>query len=116
VGAVVRWHSDDAGWLRLMNSQGVQSYVTVVGHEMIVVAKGVFSSRAQGDSEPPVFYYDSFGIRHVRFLGKRGIEVFNSDRTAEWVEFGAHAGGETRILKYRVFGLAMDIMAARHGR
>lgn len=33
--------------------------------------------------------------------------VINTDFKAGWVEFGAHAGGKTAVLRYRVLGRAL---------
>ena len=109
---VVAWHSIDSGWLKVMNSPRAQAEVYARALEMNTLAGSVFISRSHHDSQPPEIYLKSFGVRRIRFLGKKGWEAYNHDRTAEWVEFGAHAGGKTPILKYRCYGVAMDIMNA----
>lgn len=53
-------------------------------------------------------YLDSFQIvkRGKNFL------VTNSDDTAFWVEFGAHADGKTAILGYAPLRRAIDVVAS----
>src|SRR5690554_2228926 len=38
--------------------------------------------------------------------------LINTDRSAMWVEFGAHAGGETPVLRYKPLTRALDIVSA----
>lgn len=113
---LVTWKSDDAGWQRLINSQKVQAFVETASLVMIEIAKGLFQERSKHESEPPVLYYYSFKIRRTRRIANgllvKAREVANTDRTAEWVEFGAHAGGTTPVLRYRIFGRTLDVMEA----
>jgi hypothetical protein len=37
-----------------------------------------------------------------------GVVLTNTDPKANWVEFGAHAGGKTPVLNYRPLTTAMD--------
>ena len=116
------WKNDPDGWQKILDGAKVQADLAVVAEQLNEVAKGVFLSQSEGDSEAPVYYVQSFNVRRVRHTptpnplyqeGKRGVAASNNDRTAEWVEFGAHAGGKTPVLKYRVFGKAMDILHSR---
>jgi hypothetical protein len=113
-GAVHGWIKDnETGELEMLNSPRVQVAVQLKGEEFIETAKGVFEAQSRHDSRPPEFYVERFSIQHALHEAVRAIEVWNHDPTAEWVEFGAHAGGEERILRYRVFGRTSDIMEAR---
>lgn len=38
--------------------------------------------------------------------------LINTDRSAMWVEFGAHAGGETPVLRYKPLTRALEIVSA----
>lgn len=40
----------------------------------------------------------------------------NEDEAAMWVEFGAHAGGQTPVLKYKPLTTALDILESRVGQ
>lgn len=104
---------DYPGYNVLLNSPLVQFRLEALGEEFIQVAKGVFQAHDKGEDTLPVTYNNSFGIRHVHRLLIEAIQVYNDDPTAEWVEFGAHAGGKTRVLRYRVFGRTADILEAR---
>jgi len=106
----VVWKSDEAGWLRLINSDGISAFTMLKAAEINKQAAAVFEANSKHDSEAPVFYLQSFHLRRSRKDGIRGWEAYNDDPTAEWVEFGAHAGGKTPVLKYRCYGIAMDIM------
>jgi hypothetical protein len=113
-GAVHGWIKDnDTGQIEMLNSPRVQAAVQLKGEEFIETAKGVFESQSRHDSRPPEFYVERFSIQHALHEVVRAIEVWNHDPTAEWVEFGSHAGGKTNILRYRVFGRTSDILEAR---
>lgn len=99
----------------IMNGPLTQLALRALGEEFISVAKGVFDIHSKHQSDPPILYNNSFGIREVHRLLVEAIQVYNDDPTAEWVEFGSHAGEDhqTRILRYRVFGRTADILEAR---
>ena len=104
---------NETGQLEIMNGIRAQAAVRLKGDQFVEVAKGVFEAHSKHESTPPVEYLEHFGVREHHFGAVLGIQVYNDDRTAEWVEFGAHAGGKTRVLRYRVFGRTEDIMGAR---
>lgn len=71
-------------------------------------ARQWFVLLSRGESQPPIFYVSSFKVRRV-FNGRRFVwQAYNDDPTALWVEFGAHAGGKTPILRYRPYGKALE--------
>lgn len=99
---------------KMLNSIEVQARLEEVGLEFIEIGKGIYevqSHHDQLDLSPE--YNESWGIRRVYHFLIKSIEVYNSDVTAEWVEYGAHAGGKTRILKYRVMGRTADFLESR---
>ena len=113
-GQVHGWIKDnETGEIEMLNSPKVQFAVRLKGEEFIETAKGVFEAQSRHDSEPPYLYLFRFSIKEALHGIVKAIEVWNDDPTAEWVEFGSHAGGETKILRYRVFGRTSDIMEAR---
>lgn len=59
------------------------------------------------NTSPPK-YVESFVVRKVG----RNWRLVNEDPGAVWVEFGAHAGGVTPILKYAVMREALDRLEA----
>lgn len=99
---------NEFGQTEIMNLPAVAFLLEAKGQHAIAVMKTVFAAHSRHESTPPTLYPEHFGIRKTRRLLVQAIEVYNDDRTAEWVEFGAHAGGETPVLKYRVFGRAFD--------
>jgi len=97
--------------LKLEDTDEVHLALTLLGHEMIEIAKGIFDASSKHDPEDLAPHYnESWEIKHVYRRLVRGIQVYNSDSTAEWVEFGSHAGGKTRVLRYRVMGRAADVL------
>ena len=94
------------------NSPRYDAYVATIGAKYIEEAKAIFrrrrktSQRNRSETSPPA-YIESFFVRKV---GKDWW-FGNSDPGALWVEFGAHAGGKTFVLKYRPLGLALDAIA-----
>lgn len=103
----------DIGQHQLLNSPQVQLALRALGEEFIAVAKTIFIASSKREDRLPTLYLDSFGIREVHHLLVEAIEIYNDDPTAEWVEFGSHAHGETKVLRYRVFGRTADIMEAK---
>lgn len=53
-------------------------------------------------------YVSSFEV----YRSGRSYIVTNTDDTAFWVEFGAHAGGKTAILGYAPLRRAVDIVSS----
>lgn len=80
--------------------------------EMKNLANNIFDlqERQRGVVEspttPPV-YKDSWTVEKQAGLK---LILINEDSGAMWVEFGAHAGGKTKVLGYRPLGKAMDLM------
>lgn len=89
--------------------------------EILEEAKRIFNIQQRHDNEwrtsetTPPKYIQSFRLRRVRNLrAGPGYRVINDDPGALWVEFGAHAGGKTFVLKYRPLGRALTIVGGRH--
>jgi hypothetical protein len=99
--------------LKILNAPRVQLSLHKLGHDMIEVAQLIYEASSKHDAEDLTpDYNESFSVEEIGTAVK-GIRVVNNDRTAEWVEFGAHAGGKTAVLKYRVLGRAADVMEAK---
>lgn len=103
------------GQLEILNGPRCQIALRELGEEFIRVAKGIFDASSKHEDTLPTLYNESFGIREIHHLLVEAIEIYNDDPTAEWVEFGSHAGEDhqTRVLRYRVFGRTADILEAR---
>ena len=98
---------------KLLNSAGLQFALHAKGHEFIQIAQAIFNAESVHDPEDLTpTYNESWEIRDIHRLLVKAIQVWNTDPTAEWVEFGAHAGGKTRVLRYRVMGRTADILEA----
>lgn len=77
------------------------------------VAISTFNARQRRDNEArtsettPPKYVESFEIH------QDGLTTIltNQDPAAMWVEFGAHAGGETPVLKYKPMTTALEVVA-----
>lgn len=102
----------DTAILKLVNSQEMAVLLNLTGQHFIETARAVFFSFSKHEDTPPIEYPNSFKLKRVRQGLIRGVRISNTDPTAEWVEFGAHAGGTTPVLKYRVFGRTADILEA----
>lgn len=104
------------GWQEvILNSRQVQTEVYKTGERFITKAIALYESVDKEEDTPPILYSAHFGIRVVARALVEAIQVYNDDPTAEWVEFGAHAGGKTRVLRYRIFGHTADAMEAEAG-
>lgn len=96
----------------IKNSPEVLAVMQKNAVEMVALAKAAFL--AQQIPNEPTFplYVNSFYIDHVFEAGEQRIHVGNNDPVSGLVEFGAHAGGITPVLRYRPFGRAVAIMIA----
>lgn len=108
---------DDPVKMNLMlNDPDPQALLQLTGEEMITVCIALYEGSTKNDPEDlSKDYPRSFSLKETSHDLIRAIRVNNSDYTAEWVEFGAHAGGKTRILGYRVMGRAADVLESRGG-
>lgn len=90
----------------LYRSNEVDRFVKKTAQKIIRNARIIFLSQVKhthGVTIPP--YADSFKLNRLR----RGVwQVLNTDPAALWIEFGAHAGGKTKVLAYRPLGKAVD--------
>lgn len=99
----------------LRTSPGVQQYAEEVCDDIISEAKAVFIAKEKKGNEEltsetsPPKYLASFGKRREE---DRWV-VYNDDPGAVFVEFGAHAGGKTPVLKYAPMRTALDIVVQR---
>lgn len=106
---------DDANAdLKLLNHPDLYVHLQEVGLEFIEIAIGVYEARTHHDPEDPApEYATSFTLNDIYMGLIHAIEVRNTDQRAEWVEFGAHAGGKTLVLRYKPMTTAADILESR---
>lgn len=74
--------------------------------EMVEIAKSIYLSERQLPD-----HNDYLGSFEIKRRGKHFI-VTNTDDTAFWVEFGAHAGGKTEVLGYAPLRRSLDTLAS----
>lgn len=103
---------EEAGTKAMMNELPLRLALEEGGHHFVEIARSEFLSRSKHEDTPPVEYATSFEVEQAEKDGVAAVTVANTDRTAEWVEFGSHAGGKTPVLKYRIFGLTADALEA----
>jgi len=100
------------------NSLELQRQTKEEAEKIVETAKQVFIASQRGDNEartsettPPKYLF-SFSVRRIEKPdGTWAYEARNDDPSAVWVEFGAHAGGRTAVLRYRPLARALDIVA-----
>ena len=96
-------------------STGTAEYLEDIARRINEAAAAVFTAEEVKTNEErlsattPPKYLDSFKVVRAEVPGGRfSFLALNDDPGALWVEVGAHAGGRTRVLKYRPYGRAMD--------
>jgi hypothetical protein len=78
------------------------------------VAKQVSTNEGRLSATTPPKYMLSFRTERVKRARSLSWIAKNTDPAAAWVEYGAHAGGRTFVLRYRPYGTALRIMGARY--
>lgn len=107
----VMWDSQELNELLKAKAQEINE----IAADIYLVQK-VKTREVPSKDTPPSRYIDSFKTKRVNMLNSRKSYewiAFNDDPQASWIEFGAHAGGKTLVLKYRPYGRAVDILRAR---
>lgn len=105
---------DPLAYRAMLNGPEPQRLLHDTGEEFIVLCKQIYEVESKHDAEDLTPHYgNSFSLTETSRRLIRAIRVYNTDVTAEWVEYGSHAGGKTRILGYRIMGRAADILEAR---
>lgn len=90
--------------------------VRAIAQELMDTAKVVFLARQRADNESrtseftPPKYINSFQINKLKRLRGVAWEVRNIDPGATLVEYGAHAGGQTFVLRYKPLTVALEII------
>lgn len=96
-----------------VKTSGYHSYAVSRAEALKDAAEAVFKAQEEthnqgrtSETTPPK-YLRSWKIE------REGDDVFltNEDPAAMWVEFGAHAGGETPVLRYKPLTRALEIVA-----
>lgn len=93
----------------------MQAYADAIGEQIIQTARTHFELIQRKDNEwrlsetTPPKYLASF---YKRKVGGVRWRIGNNDPAAVWVEYGAHAGGETFVLAYRPLTTGLVTRAA----
>ena len=100
------------------DSPRLDALVAEKAREGVRLAKEAFELAQRHDNEfrtwrlsetTPPKYIGSFFTRRI----SNGVHQYgNDDPGWVWVEYGAHAGGETEVLDYRPLGKSLDALAA----
>lgn len=90
----------------MLDSSEVHEAVKDAGENLAAAAVGIYL----GERVLPEHndYVTSFKVESEG----RNVVVVNHDDTAFWVEFGAHAGGKTKVLGYAPLRRAIDSASA----
>lgn len=99
------------GFERIANQEGTQKVLERDADKLIEKARFIYLRRAKHPNTVAPFYASSFSKKMTQLKKMKGWRVSNTDPTWIWIEFGAHAGGRTPILKYRPMGRAIDEMS-----
>ena len=98
-------------------SNGTAEQLEDIARRLNEAAAAVFTAEEVKTNEErlsettPPKYIESFKVVRNELPGGRfSFLAVNDDPGALWVEVGAHAGGRTRVLKYRPYGRAMDAL------
>jgi hypothetical protein len=67
---------------------------------MLFLARQIPTNEWRTSETSPPKYVLSFRLQRVKALKHYDWRVVNNDPAAIWVEFGAHAGGRTLVLRY----------------
>lgn len=92
-------------------------YVRELGEKFIALAIADFERQQHHDNEfltsetTPPKYVESFEIEIWAEGSKLKYRFINRDPGAGWVEYGAHAGGKTFVLRYKPMTHALEAMS-----
>ena len=112
---------DSALWRIIETDPRCSELCRAKAHEVMEAAKTVFIAEQRWDNEwrlsetTPPKYLASFKLRKIRRVQGFSWRVINDDPAWHLVEFGAHAGGKTFVLRYRPLARGLDIVGAASG-
>ncbi len=92
------------------------TYMAAKCEEVVEVAKAIFLKAQRSDNEgrtseyTPPKYINSFRTERLRRVRGLAWIIRNTDPGATLVEYGAHAGGTTFVLRYKPMTRAMEIV------
>lgn len=111
-----------AGEKILKDSPKAEAYILKVTRRLKDHAIAIFlsSSKHTNDTIPEGFeghrsierYISQFRVTYHREQLK--ATLYNEDAGWSLIEYGAHAGGKTFVLRYRPMGRALEMLAAEH--
>lgn len=71
----------------------------------------IISNEMDMSQTTPPKYIREFRVRKIQRAKSYSWIALNEDPAAEWVEYGAHAGGRTLVLRYRPYTIALEKVA-----
>lgn len=102
------------GLTRIANEPQTQARLFGLAHELKARAIKVYVRQVRHPNTEAPYYISSFHIVPVRGKDIKGFRFSNTDPTWLWIEFGAHAGGKTKILRYKPITTALQEMGAEN--
>ena len=101
---------DEKDFGKILNSAKTRKAAEDAADKLISLAKSEYLSQVIHPNTTTPAYVSSFR-KSVSFEdGKYTVRVYNQDPTWKWIEFGAHARGRTRILRYKPMTRALQRM------
>lgn len=105
----------------MWESQELDDYIQDKAQDINKLAATIFTAEEVKTNEErtsettPPKYLASFRTKRNSLPGAQYSWIaYNDDPAALWVEVGAHAGkARTRVLKYRPYGRALDLLRIR---
>jgi len=95
-----------------------EAMVKGAAEAIVAAAKADFLRQQRADNEwrtsefTPPKYFNSFGVRKINHARKLVYQAYNNDPGAMLVEYGAHAGGVTFVLRYKPLTHATEIVGS----
>jgi hypothetical protein len=94
-----------------------RAYIQERAQAIVDVAKADFERQQRHDNElrtsetTPPKYLEEFQVEVYPSEEGLKFRILNTDPAASWVEYGAHAGGKTFVLRYKPMTHAVEIVS-----
>lgn len=100
-----------------MEDPRCRAYIEALAGQFFALAIADFNRQQRFDNEwrisetTPPKYVASFELDVYADRGGLKFRFLNTDPAASWVEYGAHAGGRTFVLRYKPMTHALESMS-----
>lgn len=113
-------HIDRDRVVAILRGPKMAAYLDAKAETALAAAKAEFEIRRKHlDRHVPDYEHSFFIKKRDRINGDGDVvpsrKIGNSSRRWYWVEFGAHAGGKTPVLHYRILGLTLNVLESGAG-